>query len=219
MIEAKTLLQLAEADLTPAKVRDACLVLIDFQNEYLNGPIAVREADAAIASAVRLLTSARKNGAPVFHIAHKGRPGGLFDRTAKRGQIVAELAPQPEEAVVEKGLPNAFAGTDLHALLSATGRKNIILAGFMTHMCISSTARAALDLGYRVTIDASACGTRDLPDGRGGVVPAATVHEVALVELSDRFAIIAHTNEELVEGDMINSQRSLPEESQSSNQR
>jgi len=37
--------------------------------------------------------------------------------------------------------------------------------------------------------------------------------------LSDRFAIIAHTNEELVEGDMINSQRSLPEESQSSNQR
>jgi nicotinamidase-related amidase len=136
--------------------------------------------------------------APVFHIAHKGRPGGLFDRTAKRGQIVAELAPQPEEAVVEKGLPNAFAGTDLHALLSATGRKNIMLAGFMTHMCISSTARAALDLGYRVTIDASACGTRDLPDGRGGVVPAATVHEVALVELSDRFAIIAHTNEELV---------------------
>ena len=219
MIEAKTLLQLAGADLTPAKVRDACLVLIDFQNEYLNGPIAVREADAAIASAVRLLTSARKNGAPVFHIAHKGRPGGLFDRTAKRGQIVAELAPQPEEAVVEKGLPNAFAGTDLHALLSATGRKNIILAGFMTHMCISSTARAALDLGYRVTIDASACGTRDLPDGRGGVVPAATVHEVVLVELSDRFAIIAHTNEELVEGDMINSQRSLPEESQSSNQR
>jgi hypothetical protein len=66
MIEAKTLLQLAGADLTPAKVRDACLVLIDFQNEYLNGPIAVREADAAIASAVRLLTSARKNGGTSF---------------------------------------------------------------------------------------------------------------------------------------------------------
>jgi nicotinamidase-related amidase len=73
-----------------------------------------------------------------------------------------------------------------------------MLAGFMTHMCISSTARAALDLGYRVTIDASACGTRDLPDGRGGIIPAATVHEVALVELSDRFAIITHTNEELI---------------------
>lgn len=198
MIEAKTLLNLAGADLTPAKIRDACLVLIDMQNEYLNGPIAVREPDAAIANAVRLLASARQNGAPVFHIAHKGRPGGLFDRSSERGQIVAGLPPQPGEAVVEKGLPNAFAGTDLHALLSATGRKNIILGGFMTHMCVSSTARGALDLGYRVTIDASACGTRDLPDGRGGVVSAATLHDIALIELSDRFAIIARSSEELI---------------------
>lgn len=198
MIEAKTLLNLAGADLTPAKIRDACLVLIDLQNEYLNGPIAVHEPDAAIANAVRLLASARQNGAPVFHIAHKGRPGGLFDRSSERGQIVAGLPPQPGEAVVEKGLPNAFAGTDLHALLSATGRKNIILGEFMTHMCVSSTARGALDLGYRVTIDASACGTRDLPDGRGGVVSAATLHDVALIELSDRFAIIARSSEELI---------------------
>ena len=198
MIEAKTLLNLAGADLTPAKIRDACLVLIDLQNEYLNGPIAVHEPDAAIANAVRLIASARQNGAPVFHIAHKGRPGGLFDRSSERGQIVAGLPPQPGEAVVEKGLPNAFAGTDLHALLSATGRKNIILGGFMTHMCVSSTARGALDLGYRVTIDASACGTRDLPDGRGGVVSAATLHDVALIELSDRFAIIARSSEELI---------------------
>jgi nicotinamidase-related amidase len=99
---------------------------------------------------------------------------------------------------VEKELPNAFAGTDLQARIAATGRKNIILAGLMTHMCISSTARAALDLGFRVTIDATSCATRDLPDGRGGSVAAATVHDVALVELSDRFAIIARDGDALV---------------------
>ncbi|MFN5528620.1 isochorismatase family protein, partial [Bradyrhizobium sp.] len=77
------------------------------------------------------------------------------------------------------------------ARLSASGRKNLLLAGFMTHMCVSSTARAALDLGYRVTIDADSCATRDLPDGRGGMLAAALVHDVALAELSDRFAIIA----------------------------
>jgi nicotinamidase-related amidase len=198
MTEAKTLLQLAGADLAPARIPDACLVLIDLQNEYLEGPIAVLEAGVAIASAAQLLMSARKNGTPVFHIAHKGRPGSMFDRTAQRGQIVAELTPQPNEVVVEKGLPNAFAGTALNELLSATGRKNIILAGFMTHMCVSSTARAAVDLGYRVTIAASACGTRGLPDGHGGVVPGATVHDVALIELSDRFAIIAPSHKELI---------------------
>jgi hypothetical protein len=48
-----------------------------------------------------------------------------------------------------------------------------------------------VDLGYRITIPASCCGTRDLPDGRGGVIPAVTVHDVALAELSDRFAVIA----------------------------
>ena len=60
----------------------------------------------------------------------------------------------------------------------------------MTHMCVSSTARAALDFGYRVTIDAGCCATRDLPDGKGGVIDARTLHDVALVELSDRFAIV-----------------------------
>ena len=65
----------------------------------------------------------------------------------------------------------------------------------MTHMCVSSTARAALDHGFRVTIDAAACATRDLPDGRGGQVDAATLNDVALVELSDRFAVIARDHD------------------------
>ncbi|TXL70347.1 cysteine hydrolase [Vineibacter terrae] len=193
----KTLLQLANADLAPAKVSEAALVLIDIQNEYLAGPIALPDAKPAVAAAQRLLDAARRAQAPIFHIAHRGRAGGLFDRDAERGQIVSVLAPAIGEAVVEKPLPNSFAGTNLHELLAATGRKNLILAGFMTHMCVSSTARAATDLGYRVTIDASACATRDLPGLGGSVVTAQTLHEVALAELADRFAIIASGSHEL----------------------
>ena len=123
----------------------------------------------AIASAARLLARARTSGAAIFHIAHKGRAGGLFDRDGRtrRDRRRAGAACQAKP-VIEKGLPNAFAGTDLQAQLAATGRKDIMLAGFMTHMCISSTARAALDLGFRITVDADSCATRDLPDGRGG---------------------------------------------------
>lgn len=198
MTEAKTLLELAGADLSPAKVRDASLVLIDLQNEYLEGPIALPGARSAIASAARLLRAVRASGAPVFHIAHKGRSGGLFDRNAERGQIVAELMPQAGEAVIEKTLPNSFAGTELHARLTEAGRKNLIIVGFMTHMCVSSTSRAALDLDYRVTIDANGCATRNLPDGHGGVVPADMLNEIALIELSDRFAILARSTDELL---------------------
>jgi len=198
MTEAKTLLQMAGADLAPAKLRNACLVLIDIQNEYLAGPIAVHDAETAIASAARLLGVARDCGAPIVHVAHRGRAGGLFDRSAARGQIVPSLTPGEGEIVIEKGLPNAFAATELQARLVEFGRKDLILVGFMTHMCVSSTARAALDLGFRVTIDAASCSTRDLPDGKGGVIPARTIHEVALVELSDRFAIVARDSSALL---------------------
>jgi len=191
MIAPKTLLELSGADLKPPKLSDACLVLIDIQNEYRAGPLALPDAEPAIAVAAGLLARARQNGVAIFHIAHKGRAGRLFDREAERGAIVTSLAPLANETVIEKALPNAFAGTDLQARLAATGRTNIVLAGFMTHMCVSSTARAALDLGLRTTIAADACATRDLPDGRGGALSARTIHEVALAELSDRFAIIA----------------------------
>ncbi|WP_050422288.1 cysteine hydrolase family protein [Bradyrhizobium tropiciagri] len=191
MTAAKTLMQLAAIDLTPPRLGDACLVLIDIQNEYLAGPLALPDAGPAIARATALLNQARESGTKIIHIAHKGAPGSLFDRSAERGAIVAPLAPRPGEVVIEKQLPNAFAGTDLSAQLAATGRKELVLAGFMTHMCVSSTARAALDLGFRTTIDAESCATRDLPDGKGGTIAARLIHDVALAELSDRFAIIA----------------------------
>ena len=199
MTAPKTLLELSGADLNPPRLAGAALVLIDLQNEYLAGPLALPDAKQRDREAPASCWHVHaKHGTPIFHIAHKGRPGGLFDRTAERGAIVSELAPLAGEPVIEKGLPNAFAGTDLQAQLAATGRKNIILAGFMTHMCISSTARAGLDLGFRITVDADSCATRDLPDGRGGSIAAATIHEVALAELSDRFAIIARGDNALI---------------------
>jgi nicotinamidase-related amidase len=198
MTTPMTLLQLARADLAPPALRHASLVMIDFQHEYLAGPLALPGAAEAVEAARRLLERARRAGAPVFHVAHRGRAGGLFDREAERGQIIGAVAPIGGEPVVEKALPNAFAGTPLHDHLTKAARTNVVIAGFMTHMCVSSTARAGLDLGYRVTIDASACGTRDLPGVNGGVVPARQVHEVALSELADRFAIVVPSSAALV---------------------
>ena len=57
---------------------------------------------------------------------------------------------------------------------------------------------ADMRLLLRITIDADSCATRDLPDGRGGSIAAATIHEVALAELADRFAIIARGGDALV---------------------
>jgi len=191
MSQAKTLLQMAGAKAVPAKLSDAVVVIIDAQNEYVSGKLPLAGVDAALTRIADLLAAARAAGAPIIHIAQKGRPGGLFDPDSATFQFAPQAAPRAGEAVVEKPLPNSFAKTDLDAKLQATGRKTLIIAGFMTHMCVSATTRSALDHGYTVTVAADAVATRALPDPLGGAdLPAEQVHRTALAELADRFATV-----------------------------
>jgi nicotinamidase-related amidase len=188
----KTLLQMAGAAVTPSKLSDAVLVVIDAQKEYVDGKLPLTGVTAALAEIKKLITRAREIGTPVIHIQHKGKPGGAFGPDTSGFAIAPEAAPHAGETVIEKSLPNAFAGTELENAIEATGKKEIILAGFMTHMCIEATARSALDHGLKATVVASAAATRDLPDPlTGGIVSAAEVHRNALTALSDRFAVIA----------------------------
>ncbi|MGQ3352987.1 MAG: cysteine hydrolase family protein [Phreatobacter sp.] len=192
--QPKTLLELAGRKPAPPKLSESILVLIDIQNEYLDGPIALPGASAAVAKAADLLARARKAGAKIVHVAHKGGKGSLFDREGHRGAIVDAVAPVAGEAVVEKPRPNAFSGTDLADLVGAPSAP-LVIVGFMTHMCVSSTARAALDLGYQTAIAADACATRDLPTPAGDVIDAARLHEAELAALADRFAGVFRADE------------------------
>ncbi len=187
----KTLLEMAGATPAPIDPADTALVMIDCQNEYLDGALALPGAAPALAEGARLLDFARARGLAIVHVQHKGRPGGLFDPTGAGFAIAEVVAPAAGEPVVEKGLPNAFAGTDLDDRLKRDGLGHLLVAGFMTHMCVSSTVRAALDLGYRSTVVGAACATRDLPDGAGGTLPADRLHHAELAALADRFATIA----------------------------
>jgi nicotinamidase-related amidase len=187
----KTLLEMAGANTSPPAWEDAVLVLIDCQQEYVDGALALPGVAPALKECAQLLTMARAAGAPVVHVVHHGPAGGgMFDPEGPSGAEAAEVTPVLGETIVAKALPNAFAGTDLHAVLEATGRTALVIAGFMTHMCVSSTARVAMDLGYSNTVVDTACATRDLPDGQGGVLAAEDLHRAALVALSDRFALI-----------------------------
>jgi nicotinamidase-related amidase len=192
MSEAKTLLQMAGAKPSPAKLSDAVVVIIDAQNEYVSGRLPLAGVNEALARIADLLAAARAAGAPIIHVAQRGRPGGLFDPESDNFKFAGQAAPRDGEAVVEKPLPNAFAKTDLDAKLQAAGRKTLVIAGFMTHMCVSATTRSALDHGYTVTVAADAAATRALPDPLGGNdLPAEDIHRTALAELADRFATVA----------------------------
>ncbi|MBU8894073.1 cysteine hydrolase [Corallococcus sp. M34] len=186
-----TLTQLAGLSTLPSPLASAALIIIDMQGEYREGALKLPGIDTATKESMAVLALARKHGAPVFHVVHHSPPGApIFNPDHPHSKELPELAALPGETTIIKTLPDSFAKTDLHARLQATGRKELILIGAMTHNCVAATAHAAFDLGYRVTIVAEACATRDLPDVYGNVVPADVLHRQTLVGLGDCIAVV-----------------------------
>lgn len=194
----KTLFEMAGAKAEPAKLSNSVLIIIDAQREYVDGALPLAGVDAAITEIAKLLARARKSGMPVIHVVQKGN-GALFNPGGVYFEIVSALRSQAGETIIEKSRVSAFAGTKLEEAIQRTGKKNLIIVGFMTHNCVSSTARAARDLGYVPTIVALATATRDLPDGHGGVVPAAAVQSASLAALADRTAWVAQKEQDIQE--------------------
>ena len=173
-----------------ASLKDSALIMVDCQNAYRRGIMQLTNVEPAIKEAQKLLQMARDLKIPIIHIQHDAGVGTPYDVTAEIGAISDEVAPKNGEAVVTKNYPNAFVATPLEAQLKALGIENIVLAGFMTHMCINSTARGAFNLGFKPTVVASACATRSLTGANGKVIDAQTMHDGALAAIRDLFAVV-----------------------------
>lgn len=191
-----SILEIVGANPEPAKLSNAVLLIIDAQQEYVDGKLPLTGINESLVVGGALLERARGSGTPVVHVLHRGG-GPLFNPEERWFQPAAPLIPQTGEEVVEKTMANAFAGTDLQKVLEKTGRTQLIVIGYMTHNCVSSTVRAAKDLGYASTILASATGTRDLPDGHGGTISASVLQAACLAGLADTIAKVVWNAEDI----------------------
>lgn len=178
----------------PAPVLDpghAALVIIDAQGEYRRGPLQLDGLDAAVAEIVLLRDWAVSRGVPVIHIRQVSPAGSpVFADGSPGAEILPELTPHPGEPIIEKRLPNAFAGTGLEAELARRGVRQLILVGFMAHMCLDATTRAAFDSGREAFVVASATAERAIRGPNGEAVTAADMLRISLAALADRFAIV-----------------------------
>jgi len=189
MPEPMTLRALSGLPSNPASLADSTLVMIDCQNTYVQGVMALDGVAAALDEAATLLDRARSAGIPIIHIKHDAGEGSPYDIRAEIGQIVDQVAPIGDETVIVKSFPNSFVQTELDDALKRVAASNLLLAGFMTHMCVNSTARGAFNLGYAPTVIASATATRALP-GPAGVVSSEVVQSASLAGMADLFAIV-----------------------------
>ncbi len=121
----------------PGSLADAALVMIDCQNTYREGVMQLSGVEAALIEARRVLDQARALGRPVIHIQHDAGPGTPYDVNAPIGRIADIVAPLAGEIVITKNYPNSFVQTSLDDELKKLGVKQLVLAGFMTHMCIN----------------------------------------------------------------------------------
>jgi nicotinamidase-related amidase len=181
------------------RLSESALIMIDFQNTYRTGVMRLDEAEKAVAAGARLLAAARAAGTPVVHVVNDGGEGTPYDIRAEIGAISDEVAPVEGEKVVVKQFPDAFHATDLEETLKDLGvGGDLVIAGFMTHMCVLFTAQGAFNRGYRPTVVAEATATRSLAAPDGTVLPADVLHDASLTTVSDLFGTVARTVDELV---------------------
>ena len=173
------------------------LLLIDYQQIYADGPLALPGCAAAAKTAIALRCWAETKGVAVIHVLHEAASphAPLFAPGSLEVRPLAGLEPADGEAVVIKRLPSSFAGTNLADLLTERGIDTLLIAGLMTHNCVDATAREAFHRGLRVAVIADACATRDLPGPDGQVIPAAVVHAAVLAGLGDRQAEVIDSRE------------------------
>jgi nicotinamidase-related amidase len=151
---------------TLANRPNTALVVIDLQNGVVANAWRRNEV---LATVTMLIDRARVANVPVIWVQHA-------DEDLKPGsdawRIVAELAPAPGEAIVEKSYRDAFENTKLEQVLSDLGIGKLVVTGAQTDMCIRSTLHGALVRGYDAILVGDAHTTEDLtqwgapsPDG------------------------------------------------------
>lgn len=170
------------------------LLIIDMQSfvasrtalgrERVNPDAEQRTAD--------LLALVRSRGLPVIHV-HHDEPGTPVALDQPDGAILPCAMPVPGETVLTKRTSSAFAGTELDAHLRANGIDRIVLTGAVAAFCVTSTTRAAADLGYRVILPSDAVVGFDFPRPDGSRIPAATLLDVTLTLLGADFAEVMPT--------------------------
>jgi nicotinamidase-related amidase len=193
----KTLRDIIGISLEPSALSESALILIDCQNTYREGVMKLDNVEPALQQVKKLLVVAREHGVPVFHIQHDGGKGSPYDLTSRLGAIADEVAPIDGEYVIVKSFPNAFIQTSLDEALRKRSVENIILAGFMTHMCVNSTAHGGFNRGYSVSIVADATATRSLSLNSGKLLPAEQVQEVSIAATRDLYAAIIDSVDDL----------------------
>lgn len=129
---------------------DSLLLLIDTQERL--APV-IAGVEEVLESCRRLIAGARAVEVPVLATEHF--PRGLGGTVAPVRELLAE------GEIMEKIHFSAAFEAPFRDRIAEIGRRQIVVAGTESHVCVLQTALGLKDLGYQVFVVADAVGSRD----------------------------------------------------------
>ncbi|MBX9739288.1 MAG: isochorismatase family protein [Beijerinckiaceae bacterium] len=162
------------------------------------------EAWPAVAAIRSLIDKAHVKGLPVIYTTgvrrednwDAGSWGWKNSRGAEKpkvpvsnidgNQIVAEIAPAPQDIVILKQKPSGFFGTNLASYLQLLGCDSVIVTGTTTSGCVRATVLDAFSLNFRVALAEEGCFDRSQAS-----------HAINLRDMNAKYADVVKTAEVL----------------------
>ena len=176
------------------------ILAMDLQNDIVGG---TPDGSQIVANIRRVLEAGRRRGLPIVHVAVSFRPdyrdapaatplfamlreNGMLRAGSPGAEIHPEVAPLPDEIVLNKTGVDPFVTTGLDTVLRNARAEALVLMGLWTNWVVEGTARHASDLGYRVLVVRDCCASN-----------TAENHAFALANILPTFATICGMDEVL----------------------
>jgi len=165
------------------------LIVIDVQNEFSSqGKRSVPGHDAALTAIDARVAQARSAGWPIAWVRHHNKPteSPAFVPGTWGAEFSPGFGPAADahlEKEFNKDVYGAFTGSNLGSWLSQLGVVTVLIVGFYTHGCVSTTSREAIMAGLDVWLDPAATGACDMEHPVLGRLTADEVRRSALLQL------------------------------------
>ena len=168
---------------TVANRTAAVLVVVDVQARLA---AAMANRAAVVDAADKLIRVAALTGVPV--IATRQYPAGLGDIEPRLRASLDAVAGIVSTSVVDKMAFDCFAEPAFSQQAAETQRRQMVIAGMESHICVVQTALSGLQAGWDVHVVADACCSRDIGS-----------HEIAMARLTAAGVVVTASESVLYE--------------------